>query len=507
MKDIRTTLIFIPTYNERENVEPLFDEIMRSGLEVDVLFLDDNSPDGTGQILDDLAAKNGRIHVIHRSGRLGIGSAHLEGIAWAYRHQYTSLITMDADFSHPPKYLPDFIRASRDHDIVVGSRYVLRESLNEWNLFRKSLTRLGHFATKYFLNMPYDATGAYRLYRLDRIPREVFGVIQSKGYSFFFESLYELHSNRFSIKEVPITLPARTYGHSKMSLKEAAHSVRRLFHLLMIVKGRRGDQNSRSMRKQVVNIGSAPEDIAWDDYWRDHKNTSGRMYDRVAAFYRKYIIKRTLNHFVGRHFSEGAKVVHAGCGSGQVDTDISRTISITAVDMSIPALHMYRALHKDSSAICGDILGFPVKDQVVDGIYNLGVMEHFAEPEIDAILQEFHRILKPNGKILIFWPPEYGASVIFLKAVHYILNNIFKNGRKFHPDEITRVQSKQHVTSIVERNSFRVAEYYFGIRDCFTYAIIAAVKEERGGASVSKDFGIMSRDGALIWEASTKKSR
>jgi len=229
----KKTLVFTPTYNERDNVEKLCAEILGLRLNVDILFLDDNSPDGTGNVLDGLAKRYPNVEVIHRSGKLGIGSAHFDGINWAYDHQYVTLITMDCDFSHPPKYLPDFIKNSESHDIVVGSRYILKGSDKELTLFRKTMTSLGHFLTKYLLKMPYDATGAYRLYRLDKIPRRAFDLIHSKGYSFFFESLYLLHMNQFRIKEVPITVPARTYGHTKMSIKDVLYSVQLLFRIYL----------------------------------------------------------------------------------------------------------------------------------------------------------------------------------------------------------------------------------------------------------------------------------
>ncbi len=111
-----------------------------------------------------------------------------------------------------------------------------------------------------------------------------------------------------------------------------------------------------------------------------------------------------------------------------------------------------------------------------DGIYNLGVMEHFSQEEIQIILTEFHRVLKPNGKVLIFWPPEFGVSVIFLKCVHFLLNRILNKNIYLHPEEITRIRSKKHAYQIFERANFEVVDYYFGPRDAFTYSVIAAVK-------------------------------
>jgi len=226
-------LVFIPTYNECKNVERLFKGILDLGLELDVLFMDDNSPDGTGAILDGLAKENPSLKVIHRSGKLGIGSAHQEGIRWAYAQGYQRLVTMDSDFTHPPEYIATLLNNAGEFDVVVGSRYMLPDSLKEWNWYRKFLTRLGHFLTYFFLRLKYDATGALRLYRLDRIPSQAFDLVSSNGYAFLYESLFILNFNKFRIKEIPIKLFARSYGHSKMRLRDIWQS----FQLLVVIFG------------------------------------------------------------------------------------------------------------------------------------------------------------------------------------------------------------------------------------------------------------------------------
>lgn len=222
------TLIFIPTYNESENIEKIFSEIKSLSLPVDVLFLDDNSPDGTGDIIDKIISNHKNVFAIHRKGKLGIGSAHKDGIKWAYDNSYDVLITMDCDFTHSPEYILDFIKYSSNYDIVIGSRYLEKDSLKTWNLFRKSLTHLGHFLTTTFLEMPFDSSGAFRLYNLSRIPKGVFDLIKSNSYSFFFESLFVLNINKYTIYEFPIHLPSRTYGSSKMTIKDAFGSLKYL---------------------------------------------------------------------------------------------------------------------------------------------------------------------------------------------------------------------------------------------------------------------------------------
>jgi len=225
------TLIFIPTYNERENAPMLCEQIHKLGLDADVLFMDDASPDGTGQVLDEIKPRFPRLSVLHREGKLGIGSAHKEAIQWAYDQGYQLLVTMDCDFTHSPADIPQMIAAAQEADLAVGSRWLQARSLPGWNLFRRTMTWLGHWLTRFVLGIRQDASGAFRAYQLNRIPPEVFGLVRSRGYAFFFESLFILNRNGFAIREIPITLPARTYGHSKMSTAAAARSARYIFEL------------------------------------------------------------------------------------------------------------------------------------------------------------------------------------------------------------------------------------------------------------------------------------
>lgn len=472
------TLIFIPTYNESENVERLYEGIIALGLELDVLFIDDNSPDGTGEVLNQLANKYANVRVVHRDKKLGIGNAHKDGIKWAYDNKYTILITMDCDFTHPPGYIPVIINNAENYDIVIGSRYLYKNSLHGWNLLRKTLTLFGHFMTKYLLKIKFDATGAFRLYRLDRIPEYAFNMVCSTGYSFFFESIYILNLNKFSIKEIPIKLPPRTYGHSKMKFKDAWHSFIFLFTIyLTTFLNKKKYELFEPFIPERGSKFSIKENQSWDAYW-EKKGTCGIIYDTIAAFYRKFIIKQSLNYFIRKHFNQGDEVLHAGCGSGQVDTDIRDYISITAIDISANALSLYKKANKGFCKLLhGSVYNIPIPDGSVDGIYNLGVMEHFTEQEIQKILLEFYRVLKSNGKIVLFWPPSFGVSVVFLKIVRFVLKSILNKDIKLHPDEVTRIKSKKHAKAILENGNFSMIDYYFGIRDFFTYAVVVALKK------------------------------
>jgi len=221
----------IPTYDERDHIAEMIKQLEDENLGADILFVDDNSPDGSGDLIELESKKRNNVFIIRRPGKDGIGSAHQTGINYAYAKNYEMLVTMDCDFSHSPHYIPDFIRASGDADVVVGSRYLLKNSLSEWNVMRKVLTYTGHFLTKFLLGMNYDATNAFRLYNLKSIDSDVFSLVKSRSYSFFFESLFILHHNDFSITEIPISLPRRTYGTSKMSYRDIFISLKLLLYM------------------------------------------------------------------------------------------------------------------------------------------------------------------------------------------------------------------------------------------------------------------------------------
>ena len=470
-------LIFIPTYNERENINKLIKELDQLDLGFDYLFLDDNSPDKTGELLDTIALQRANLFVIHRPSKMGIGSAHVDGIDWAYKNEYQVLITMDSDFSHSPVYILKLIVHAKTSDIVLGSRYLQKNSLIEWNLHRKFLTHLGHIFTRLFLGMPYDATGAFRLYRLDRISQKCFHCEKSLGYSFFFESLFLLFKNHYKVTEVPIDLPARTYGTSKMKFSDALYSLLLLVHLVFqnLIKPKTFFIGRTD--KEIIKSTTEHDSLDWDNYWQKTRSINNWFYDRIAEFFRHFLIKPYLNKYVRKYFNKGSHLVHAGCGSGQVDFDITNEYYVTALDISINALDLYRANHSQIEKLLqNDIRDMNLASKTVDGVYSLGVMEHFPPEEIIKILNEFNRILKPMGKVILFWPPKFSASVVFLNFWHFLLKKIFKKTIRLHPDEVSLLESKHQITEYASQSGFSLVEYHFGLNDFFTQAVIVLQK-------------------------------
>ncbi|MEK7401587.1 MAG: glycosyltransferase [Gemmatimonadota bacterium] len=470
------TLVVVPTYNERDDAPRMVAALHALRLDADILFIDDASPDGTGAILEGLRARHPRLHVMHRSGKLGIGSAHLDGIAWAYAHDYQRLVTLDGDFSHGPEDIPKFLIAAETADVVVGSRWMATDSLPGWSLFRQFMTGAGHVLTRRVLGLPYDATGAFRVYRLDRIPQALFGLVRSRSYAFFFESLFILYQNACRVAEVPIVLPARTYGHSKMTTSAALQSVRILL----------GIASEYRLAAARFHLPAPPVEIdrrlvdpqQWDSYWREAQTLPNRVYAVVASTYRKAFIKPRLHHLLHRAFPPAARLLHAGCGGGQVDQGLHARMRITAVDISPEALALYQR-HNPAAALIrhGDILALPFPDSSFDGYYSLGVVEHFTDDQLERLLGEAWRVLRPNGKAVLFWPRAKATSVMVLGLVHRLLNR-GGGSTRLHPPEVSLLTSRSMAERCLARSRFKIVSYDFGARDLWIQAAIVAQKTD-----------------------------
>ncbi len=213
------TLVIVPTYNERDNVRAFAAALLAALEDVEVLFVDDHSPDGTGAVIDDLCAADPRLHVLHRAGKLGLGTAYLEGFAWALAHDHDPIVQMDADFSHDPRYLPTLVaRARAGVDVVIGSRYVPGGGTINWGVGRQLISRAGGLYARRVLGMGiHDMTAGYVCYRRATLERLDLGAVRSNGYSFQIEMKFRAHRAGLSIEEVPIVFEDRRVGQSKMS--------------------------------------------------------------------------------------------------------------------------------------------------------------------------------------------------------------------------------------------------------------------------------------------------
>ncbi len=211
-------LIIIPTYNETENLPSLLEKIRALNLGLEVLVVDDNSPDGTGKWVKKEMAEKPDLHLLQRAGKLGLGSAYREGFKYAIANNYDLVFEMDADFSHDPKHLPEFLKQIEDHDLVLGSRYITGITVVNWPLSRLLLSYFANSYARWITGLPIkDCTGGFKCFRVSALKTLDLTKVKSDGYSFQIEVTYKLWKKGFRIKEIPIIFADRTAGVSKMS--------------------------------------------------------------------------------------------------------------------------------------------------------------------------------------------------------------------------------------------------------------------------------------------------
>ena len=211
-------LVIIPTYNEAENIEPIVARVRTSVPEAHILVADDNSPDGTGELADKLAAADEHVHVLHRKGKEGLGAAYIAGFGWGLDNGYGVLVEMDADGSHQPEELPRLLDALGSADLVLGSRYVKGGAVRNWPKHREVLSRGGNIYTRLAIGVPLaDATGGYRAFRRETLEGIGLDQVASAGYCFQVDLAWRALKKGFRVVEVPITFIERERGTSKMS--------------------------------------------------------------------------------------------------------------------------------------------------------------------------------------------------------------------------------------------------------------------------------------------------
>lgn len=230
-------LICIPTYNEAENIRSLVGAVLAASRElstqdsVDILIIDDNSPDGTGRVADELAsASEKRVHVLHREKKMGLGTAYVNGFKWGLDQGYDALIEMDADFSHDPKYIPEMVRVLKDNDVAIGSRYVPGGGTVNWGLGRRMLSQGGSLYARSILGVRLrDLTGGFNGWRRKVLESVELSTLRSDGYSFQIELKYRAVKKGFRIHEFPIVFEDRKVGKSKMNKKIVLEALRRVW--------------------------------------------------------------------------------------------------------------------------------------------------------------------------------------------------------------------------------------------------------------------------------------
>jgi dolichol-phosphate mannosyltransferase len=214
------TLVVTPTYNEAENVERIINAVLSQDASIEILIVDDNSPDGTAQIVEKIQANNNRVHLLKRAGKMGLGTAYVEGFKYAINNNYDFVMEIDADFSHDPNEIPNFLKKIQEFDVVLGSRYINGVRILNWPIRRLILSYGASMYTRIITGMPIkDATGGYKCFRIAVLKSINLDNIHSNGYAFQIEMNFKAWKKGFKIFELPITFVDRTHGTSKMSKK------------------------------------------------------------------------------------------------------------------------------------------------------------------------------------------------------------------------------------------------------------------------------------------------
>jgi dolichol-phosphate mannosyltransferase len=226
-------LVIVPTYNERFNIARLIPSILAQDASLEILVVDDGSPDGTGAIVDAIAANNTRVHIIHRESKLGLGTAYIAGFRWALERKYDLIFEMDADFSHNPERLPEFLDAIKEADLVLGSRYQNGHvNVVNWPMSRLFLSYAANIYARAITGLPiFDTTGGFKCFRRNVLESVDLNSVKSNGYAFQIEMSYRVWKRGFRLVEIPIIFVDRTEGVSKMSkriMREAIWMVWRL---------------------------------------------------------------------------------------------------------------------------------------------------------------------------------------------------------------------------------------------------------------------------------------
>jgi dolichol-phosphate mannosyltransferase len=242
--DGRRALVCLPTYDEAENVGPITSAILAAAPGAEVLVIDDDSPDGTGRIADEIARREPRVHVLHRARKEGLGRAYLAGFAWALDRGYGLVLEMDADFSHHPRYLPTLLEAAERADLVLGSRYVPGGGTVNWGLGRRMLSRGGSLYARTILGLRIrDLTGGFKCFRREVLEAIDLSSVTCSGYAFQIELTWRAVRRGFRVAEIPIVFEDRRVGRSKMSRRIVLEAIRRVWAIRFSRFGRGPPRN------------------------------------------------------------------------------------------------------------------------------------------------------------------------------------------------------------------------------------------------------------------------
>jgi len=461
--------VVIAAYNEPENIGLLtarliavLDDVYHSQWEL--IYVIDGT-DGTLAAAQSFAARRPEIRILHNPYPRGLGSAFRKGFE-AIAADTTIVVTMDADLNHQPEEIPKLVRAlfGRGADIVVGSRKVSGSVTEGAPFWKRALSDMVNRLMRRMMRMPVsDQTSGYRAYRYEALRRIPF---YNTGFAFLPEILMRAHSVGLRIVEEPIQFVFRTVGESKMKLLPTALSY---FSLLA---------SSLSWRSPPNGSPQTFGGREWDRHWLSLGNGRSRsLFGLGSSAVRRFIFQPAVRFFLDKYFSAEGIFFEMGCGTGESSAAVPRrSRHFVGLDFSAVALAQSRIAGPFDSRVCADICRLPLQPASIDGIWNLGVMEHFSTPELMQALREFRGVLKPGGIVVLFWPAEANASRWVLAPVEWLRSAIAGKQFRFFPDEISRLKSRGEGADILKSAGFDPLEVDFSIRTFFIHMVVIGRK-------------------------------
>lgn len=393
--------IIIPTYNERKNIKKLVEQILGLNLKAQIVIVDDNSPDGTGEITDILAKKYPEIKVIHRKEKKGLGAAYVEGLRYAFRQGVEKAITMDGDFSHNPRSLLRLLKESEKYDVVVGSRYVTDGKIVRWELWRKLLSWGGINMSRALLGLSIkDCTSGFRCYGRKFLELGYFNEASSQGYAFLVEMIFQAQNQGFSIFEFPIIFKGREEGESKFNLREMgrfAQNILGLFFQRLLKKTEiREDILSPEFQKKNKDYYRYIEDYDWTEVTDNLRGLETFFHRKRAKEIQKLI----------EQFGRGKRYLDAGCGTGLILRNLpGQPTGLDINPRNIKKAEKYAPL---AQLVEGDVEDMPFLDSSFSTVICSEVLEHLPDPR--KSLSEMKRVLESGGVVIgsvpqnsLFW--------------------------------------------------------------------------------------------------------
>ncbi len=467
------TLIFAATYNERDNIEEFTTRVLAVDPRLDILIVDDNSPDGTGRFLADLATRNRRVTVVHRPRKLGLGTAHKLGMLHAIQHEYERLVTMDADFSHDPTDIPRLLAALADHDFVTGSRY-MPGGRCDYSGYRRFISLLANRGARTLLAVPlHEFTTSFRGFRVAALRALPVSRLKAQGYSFFLETVYHLHARRLRLTEIPIHFADRKAGRSKIPRLEIFHGIHRMLRLLWARLRRRprpapGEPpaeercyfcSSAYLVERYPRRGPPSDDVrAFQCTSMDHRTKPqvlacmncglnfvplAQVPAQLEHLYAEVVDEKYLENAAGRrrtfrrgwrsiapHLKAPGTMLEIGSYCGFY-LDVAREAGwrVRGVEPSRWAAEYSRKRGHDVHCGTIDDGRFPLRTEGYDAVVLWDVFEHLRDPM--AFLEQVHGVLRPDGVLCLttldidnWFPRLVGERWPWLMDMHIFYLNV-----------------------------------------------------------------------------------